>query len=568
MNAKKSGMAGALATTMAATFVATSSAAVASSSAADSSTALDSEYVRIDSGLIHGRAAGSVDEFLGVPFATPPTGELRWRAPTPLAPWSGVRDATVPASGCVRPASNAAGYIGSEDCLYLNVYRPAHTPPGLRLPVMLFIHGGSNLKQSANDYDPVALVEKAGIILVTTEYRLNVFGFLALPSLDTEAGDSSSGNFGLQDQQAAMSWVRKNIGHFGGDPLDVTLAGESAGAIDICANLVSPAAAGLFRKVILESMYCPTATHTEALEVSAPVATALNCSDVQTAATCMRAATAEQVLAAGKPYSVEPGGGSGFNASPNFGNTLLPLQVSDAIASGQWNRVRILVGSNHDEAALFTGATLTALGVPLPPGELVYGQLVKRSFGTLAPEVMQEYPLDDYNQNTFIAYSDEVTDSSPLGCEVSKWSNLFAQATTTFRYEFADANAPVPAAINTGGFPLGAYHGSELQYLYSPSFEPGPITAAQKQLSDDMLRYWGNFVKTGNPNGTGLAHWPRYEARSLKILSLKPDGNTVIDNFDADHHCAFWAAHPVSALRATSDARRAARLSHGEEHGE
>jgi para-nitrobenzyl esterase len=256
----------------------------------------------------------------------------------------------------------------------------------------------------------------------------------------------------------------------------------------------------------------------------------------------MRAATAAQVLAAGKPYSFEPGGGKGFNASPNFGNRLLPLQVSDAIAAGEWNPVRILVGSNHDEAALFTGLALPALGISLPPSDATYRFLVKRSFGPLADAVMQEYPLDACDHNTFIAYSDEVTDSSPLGCEVTQWSQLFSQATETFRYEFDDPNAPVPPPLDRG-FPLGAYHGSELQYLYGTTLLPGPQSAGQKQLSRDMIEYWGNFVKHGNPNGPGLVYWPKYELTSLRILKLTPDGHSVISNFDADHHCAFWAAH-------------------------
>jgi para-nitrobenzyl esterase len=542
MDVKGMVIAGALATTLTTSLVAAQNTNGASDAPAR-------EYVRTTSGVIHGRSTGKVVEFLGVPFAAPPVGDLRWRAPQPVVYWQGVRETTVPSSGCVRPAKSADGYMGSEDCLYLNVYRPAHATPGQRLPVMVFVHGGSNLKQAASDYDPAAFVEQTGVLLVTTDYRLNVFGFLALPSLDTEAGDTSSGNFGLQDQQAALRWVLANIARFGGDPFNVTLAGESAGAIDLCANLVSPAAAGLFNKAIMESMYCPTATHDEALAVGAPVAAKLNCTDPQTASNCLRAAPAAQVFAAAKPYSIEPGGGSGFNASPNFGSKLLPLQVRDAITSGRWNSARILVGSNRTEAALFTGVTLTAVGFTLPPGPLAYKQLVMRKFGSLSADVMAEYQRDLDDTNTFIAYSDEVSDTSPLGCEVTQWSQLFAQATPTFRYEFADANAPVPPTLSSNGFPLGAYHGSELQYLYGPAFLPGPQSDTQKKLAQDMTQYWGNFVKTGNPNGRGLTHWPRYDARDLRILKLAPEGSAVIDNFEPEHHCAFWEAHPQSAKR-------------------
>jgi len=304
------------------------------------------------------------------------------------------------------------------------VYRPAGRTSGRLRPVMIFVHGGSNLRQDASSFDPSSLVAQNGIIVVTLNYRLSVFGFLALPSLDAEAGDPSSGNYGLMDQQAAMRWVHSNILRFGGDPAAVTVAGESAGAIDLCASLVSPDAAGLFNKAILESMYCPVATHTEALTVSAPVAAKLSCTDARAQASCLRAIAADKLLAAAQPLSFVVGGGKGFNASPNFGNRLLPLDPAAAMASGSWNRSRILIGSNHDEGALFVAAGFLQLpalaqGTYFPPSLPLYSRLVGRRFGSLAPQVNTEYPPGEFH-DTFIAYADEVTDPSPLGCEVSQ----------------------------------------------------------------------------------------------------------------------------------------------------
>ena len=512
----------------------------------------DREIALTQQGAVRGRTIGAVTGFLGLPFAAPPVGDLRWKAPASPARWNGVRDATLPAGLCVQPGTDANAQrviVGSEDCLYLNVYRPSRAATGL-LPVMIFVHGGSNIRQDASSYDPSALVEQNGIIVVTVNYRLNVFGFLALPSLDAEAGDTSSGNYGLLDQQAAMRWVRSNILRFGGDPADITVAGESSGAIDLCASLVSPAAAGLFRKAILESMYCPVAPHTEALTVSAPVATKLSCTDERTQASCMRAIPAAQVLTAAQPLSFVVGGGTGFNSSPNFGNRLLPLDPAAALASGSWNHARILIGSNHDEGALFVAAGLLKLpplpqGTYFPPPDIIYGALVNRRFGSLAPQVDAQYPLEDFDGNTFLAYADEVTDPSPLGCELSQWSDAFATTTTTFRYEFNEAAPAAPKGMNIpNNFPIGAYHGSELQFLFDTTIEPGPRGAAQQKLSRDMIRYWGNFVKTGNPNGPGLLPWPRYEPRGRQILSLDSGGNSVITNFDDDHRCAFWTAHP------------------------
>jgi para-nitrobenzyl esterase len=377
---------------------------------------------------------------------------------------------------------------------------------------------------------------------VTINYRLNVFGFLALPSLDAEAGEPSSGNFGVMDQQAAMRWVGANISAFGGDPKNVTIEGESAGGIDVCANLVSPTAAGLFSKAIMESMYCPTAGHAEALQVSAPVAAALGCTDTQTAADCMRSKSASDVFHAVGTMSVTPGSGTGFNASPNFGNSLLPTMSTDAVSSGQWNRSAILIGSNRDDASPFANAQLSAANLQFPLTVQEYQAAVGALFGSFAPAVLKEYPLAGYS-DPFLAYSDELTDVSPLGCPVTSLSQTFAAAAPTFRYEFDDQNAPM-----AGGSPpnrtFGAYHGAELLDLFTVLQSTVPMTAAQAQLASQMKQYWANFVRTGDPNGTGLVSWPRHDAAAHQLLSLRPEGNTVIDDFDVEHHCGFWAAAP------------------------
>jgi para-nitrobenzyl esterase len=512
------------------------------------------EFVWSERGFIRGQTDGQVDRFLGIPYAAPPVGDLRWKAPAPPQPWIGIRNATVPGSACTQSTVAKGGQtiVGSEDCLYLNVYRPASVRPRQLLPVLVFIHGGLNHRGSGNDYDPSTMVAKAGIVVVTINYRLNAFGFLALPSLDREAGGPSSGNFGFLDQQAAMRWVHENILGFGGNPANVTVQGESSGAIDLCAHLTSPKVAGLFNKVILESMYCPAAPHDEALATSAPVAVAAGCADPQNAADCLRAKTAADVLQAALPLNpivggetAIPGKGAGFNASPNFGNDILPQKPSDALASGQWNWSNILVGSNHDEAALFVAPAMIGK-VKLPLGEQAYQQVVASQFGSFAPAVLKEYNLDQY-RNPFIAYADEVTDSSPLGCALTPLTQTFSTSAQTYRYEFNDASAPMPGG-GAAGLPaslsLGAYHGSELQYLFRMTRLPGPQTPAQQQLSDQMIQYWGNFVKTGNPNGPGLVEWPHYDPYTHQILSLRPEGNAAINNFDTDHHCAFWATAP------------------------
>jgi para-nitrobenzyl esterase len=301
----------------------------------------DTLYIRTDLGLVHGVNVGSVDEFLGLPYAAPPTDERRWRAPIPAARWRGVRDATAQSGACsqsISPGGNISA--SSEDCLYLNIYRPAKSVPGRLRPVLVFIHGGSNTTGSGNEYDPSEMVSNTDIIVVTINYRLGVFGFLALPALDAETDDLSSGNYGLMDQQAALRWVGATIREFGGDPSNVTVDGESAGGIDICASLVSPTARGLFSKAIIESFYCPTLTHAQADQAGLGLAASLGCADPTTAASCMRSKTASELISASKS----------FKASPNIGGRVLPLDPMGALRAGQWNRAAILLGSNHDEA--------------------------------------------------------------------------------------------------------------------------------------------------------------------------------------------------------------------------
>lgn len=235
-------------------------------------------FVPEERGFLRGETDGKSDRFLGIPYADPPIGNRRWKAPVRARPLYTIRDATKFAGKCPQAAPGGGPMSGSEDCLYLNIYRPAAARFGSLIPVLVFIHGGSNLDGAGSDLDPSAMVAR-GIIVVTFNYRLGVFGFLSHPSLDVETGESSSGNFGLMDQQAAIQWVRRNILAFGGDPQAITVGGESAGGIDLCAQLTSPAADGLFHRVILQSAYCDAISHNEALQSGVTLASAVGCID-------------------------------------------------------------------------------------------------------------------------------------------------------------------------------------------------------------------------------------------------------------------------------------------------
>jgi para-nitrobenzyl esterase len=481
------------------------------------------KLVRTDRGVIRGKTVDNVDQFLGVPYAAPPIGDLRWRAPIPAERWHGVRDATKPARVCAQIDLVTNVQSGSEDCLYLNIYRPKNTRHGESLPVLVWIHGRNDLNGSGNEYDPSEIVEKTGIVVVTINYRLTVFGFLAIPSLDAESDDNASGNYALLDQQAALRWVQRNVRAFGGDPQNVTIAGESAGADHVCANLVSPTATGLFTKAIMQSGRCAVTTHNEATQSGTMLATELACADPETAAVCLRDKATADLLEAAKTHLF----------GQNLSGRALPLQPLDALRSNQWNRSSILLGSTHDYGSL----VVKRLG--FPASIQTYQQFVARKFKSLAPAVLNEYKLKNYSDPVY-AFAAENTDSE-IACQASDQSNLLSMMTETYQYEFNDPDAPFLTGVSIPpGFIPGAYHGSELQYLFKFSGVSGDLSPTQKRLSDQMMQYWANFARTGNPNGQGIEHWPLYNPNTHLVLSFKPSGTMVIDNFDADHRCAFW----------------------------
>src|ERR1700677_3303940 len=276
-------------------------------------------------GAVRGTSSGPVNEFLGIPYAAPPVGALRWRPPQPAASWPGVRAATAFAPHCPQLASPFGQASTSEDCLFLNVFTPSHGQAGARSPVMVWIHGGALVTGESNDYDPAKLVED-GVTVVTINYRLGALGFLADPALADANGQS--GDYGLMDQQAALRWVQRNIASFGGDPRNVTIFGESAGGLSTLSPVASPQAKGLFQKAIAESAG-------EAFAAQAGCAT-------QTAA-CLRSLPVSTILA----------NEDAAGYTPNINSEVLPQSLKTAFATGEFNRVPIINGTNHEEWRLF-----------------------------------------------------------------------------------------------------------------------------------------------------------------------------------------------------------------------
>jgi para-nitrobenzyl esterase len=494
-----------------------------------------------ESGLVIGSTTNGVNQFLGIPYAAPPVGALRWTPPKRYGFFPGfVLQATQFGSECTQ----AGG--GSENCLFLNVYTPqVKSHDGWRhgLPVMFWIHGGGLINGSSTPYNPELLVGK-DVIVVTINYRLGFLGFFAQSAIDAEG--HLSGNYGLMDQQFALKWVRRNIANFGGDPDRVTIFGESAGGQSVYAQLASPLASGMFRRAIAESgsyaefqdyffNVVPLAqaetTGTPSVPSGAAIADSVGCAS-QTAS-CLRAVPAATMVAQ------EP-----FPLYPFVDGTLLTQTIGAAFASGEFNRVPVMAGTNHDEYRLFVALDYDLVGNPiLTSGE--YDTASNALWGpALGPPVLAFYPFAAY-PNGGEALGASGTDGV-FSCPARNVDRALSKLVPTYAYEFNDENAP-PAQSAFGGlltFPLGTYHSSELQYLF-PGIDvfglPTTLSSQQTELSGAMVSYWTRFAKTGNPNSSGQPLWSPYSASTDQFQSLIPPAPAVESNFDSSHKCsAFW----------------------------
>ncbi|MGA7301999.1 MAG: carboxylesterase family protein [Candidatus Sulfotelmatobacter sp.] len=498
-----------------------------------------------ESGLVIGSTMDGVNQFLGIPYAAPPVGALRWRPPKRYGFFPGlVLQATQFGSECTQ----AGG--GSENCLFLNVFTPQrksddgwHDRDRRGLPVMFWIHGGGLINGSSTPYNPEQFVKK-GVIVVTINYRLGFLGFFAQSAIDAEG--HLSGNYGLMDQQFALGWVRRNIASFGGDPDRITIFGESAGGQSVYAQLASPLASGLFRGAISESgsyaefqnyfsnivtLAVAETEGTTAVPSGAAIADSVGCTD-QTAA-CLRAVPASTIVAA------EP-----FPLYPFVDGTLLAQTMSAAFASGEFNRVPVISGTNHDEYRLFVALDYDLVENPIL-NSAEYDTAVTALWGpALASPVLALYSFAGY-PNGGEALGASGTDGV-FSCAVRVADQSLAKFVPTYTYEFNDENAPPPQSAFGGllTFPLGAYHSSELPYLF-PGIDvfdlPVTLSSQQMELSDAMVSYWTQFAKTGDPNSPGEPFWSPYSASTDQFQSLIPPMPVVESNFDSSHRCSvFW----------------------------
>jgi para-nitrobenzyl esterase len=491
--------------------------------------------IHLSDGDVQGGMNGNARQFLGIPFAAPPVGPLRWRPPAAVTPWQGVLPATDFAPACAQLASIQGPASNEENCLYLNVWTPDPAPKR-PLPVMVWFHGGGNQQGSARDavpfpgvpghfYDAHVLSGERNVVVVTINYRLNVFGFFAHSALAAE--DPSyphAGNQGLLDQRAALQWVRQNILAFGGDPKKVTIFGESAGSEDVCFQMVSAGSRGLFQRGISESGGCTTRqpTAAEGAATAASLATAVGCGSASDQLACLRQIPASTLLAS------LPGSGStivtGLSFEPVVDGGFLPDQPRTLFDSRHFARVPYILGSNADEGNLFF------LGVPPVTNEAEYHAALVLRYGTLADQVEAVYPAANFASPQAAlerAFGDEI-----LVCTTYDTARRTAAGgAPAYLYNF-NRELPIPILQQ---LMLGVFHGSEIVYVFGSITPPTPDDAT---VGETIRGYWTRLAKRGNPNGAGATKWPRYKDKTDKRLNIDVQ-TTVLTGFRR-HECEFW----------------------------
>jgi para-nitrobenzyl esterase len=477
--------------------------------------------VLTESGALSGVRERGLAVYKGVPFAAPPLGNLRWRAPEPVVSWTGTRAAQAFAPACMQEGVSMPGEAPpsvSEDCLYLNIWAPVKRL-GENLPVIVWIYGGGYRNGSAAMplYWGDRLARK-GVIVVTIAYRLGPLGFLALPELTRESPNGSSGNYGLMDQIAALEWIHRNIAAFGGDPNCVTIAGQSSGSISVSILMAAPRANGLFQRAIGESggLFEPLQLAPSYLLVNAE-------HDGEKYVATLGVKSLEELRRL--PATALLGGANaGGVTHPVIEPYVLPESPYEAFASGRQSDVPVLIGSNQEEARSLTDVTHTSAST--------FDADIQNTFGTLPPAILAAYPHAD-DMSARQARLDLERDLR-FGWDMWAWARL--QATTgaspVYYYTFTQ-RPPFPADSVYKGW--GASHFAELWYVFDHLNQTRwNWTAADYKLADRISQYWINFARSGDPNGRALPHWPAFTNRGGKVLALgEPVAVSQVANIDS-----------------------------------
>lgn len=483
------------------------------------------QVVQTSAGAVQGETKGDVASFKGIPYAAPPVGANRWRPPAPVKPWTGTRDATKFGNDCVQitfPGAPSSGAAQSEDCLFVNVWRPADAKPDAKLPVMVWIHGGAFLFGSGGQPTYAGdQLARQDVVVVSLNYRLGRFGFFAFPALSKEARGVPTGNYAYMDQIAALKWVQQNIAGFGGDPANVTIFGESAGGVSVHSLLTIPSAKGLFHKAIIESGGGRDGTLTgrplardnadpnyplsaETIGVNYARHHGIEGTNAKALAK-LRALPADQILDKGQETAGKDGPRT--YGGPVVDGVIVTETAQSAYAAGRQTIVPLMIGSNSAE---------------VPAGFIAANskESLFEGFGKGKAAAMAAYDPDgktDLATLLTMANTDRVW-AEPARLTAIAYAEKGAPA---FVYRFSYVADSMKAQAKAG-----APHASELEYVFDTlaSRYGDKVTDNDRAVARMVSTYWANFARTGDPSGPGLARWPRYDRESQKILDVRPEG--------------------------------------------
>lgn len=497
--------------------------------------------VELDTGVVIGLDKDGVREFVRIPYAAPPVGELRFKPPQPVEPWTEERELIIPADPCPQGVSFAGG--GVEDCLFVNVWVPENPRTSGKLPVMVWLHGGAFIFGSGSDayYSGANLAAAQGVIVVNMNYRLGAFGFLAHPAFAAEdPAYPSSGNWGIDDQFAALAWVQRNIEAFGGDKEQVTLFGESAGGYSTCVHYVAPRTEGMFRAAISQSGLCTTSvlelSRAEAESAALDVATTLGCTSGDVRA-CLRGKSVMDFIDATNPIQMgaPPGGpfyqgGPPLSTLPNVDGFVIERSLRETFESGAFLSRPLILGATRDEGTLFH----TSLFATPVEDEASYREALARRFPANAiDEIVLRYPVAAFpNANRAIA---EISGDAFFVCPARRTARaVAAKGAPTFYYSFQQE--PSQAFMPD----LGVFHSAEIPFLFAtdPRYPLARAGETGKPTEELLQAYWAELATTMDPNHDGAPAWPRYERATEQHLVIAND--PAMGSAYKSALCDFW----------------------------